>query len=55
MTLPEFKAIDDNLWYWNGWLIAFAYDVFWLLTPTPREFGPFATYDQVIEEVQYLR
>ena len=51
---PDFALIDPDLWQWREWFIALAHDAFWVLTPTPREFGPFLTYDQALEKVQDL-
>lgn len=51
---PEFATIDPDLWQWREWFIALANDTFWLLTPTPREFGPFESFDAALEKVQEL-
>lgn len=52
---PSFASIDDDLWQWREWFIALANGVFWVLTPTPREFGPFASFDDALSKVHDLR
>ena len=51
---PDFASIDTGLWQWHEWFIASANDAFWVLTPTPREFGPFASFDEAFEKVEEL-
>ncbi|HTV07810.1 MAG TPA: hypothetical protein VMD97_02040 [Candidatus Aquilonibacter sp.] len=51
---PEFSCVDTDLWAWKDWWIAFAYGSFWLLTPLPREFGPFAYFDDAYRKVMEL-
>ena len=51
---PRFASIDTDLWQWREWFIALAHDAFWVLTPTPREFGPFASFDDALEKVEEL-
>lgn len=51
---PKFSLIDNELWQWREWFIALAHDAFWVLTPTPREFGPFDSYEQALEKVEEL-
>jgi len=51
---PEFASIDNGLWQWHQWFIATANGTFWLLTPMPREFGPFESFDQALAKVQEL-
>lgn len=54
MSTPDFAAIDNGLWQWREWFIARAHDDFWLLTPAPREFGPFPTFDDALDKVSEL-
>jgi hypothetical protein len=51
---PDFASIDHGLWQWREWFIALAYDDFWILTPTPREFGPFSSFDDALAKVAEL-
>jgi hypothetical protein len=51
---PQFASIDDGLWQWREWFIALANDNFWVLTPTPREFGPFEAFEHAVEKVEEL-
>jgi hypothetical protein len=51
---PEFTSIDKDLWQWREWFIAMANGAFWLLSPVPREFGPFADFDDALGMVQEL-
>ena len=51
---PQFASIDNDLWQWREWFIALANDAFWVLTPTPREFGPFASFNEAVEKVETL-
>jgi hypothetical protein len=50
----QFKNVDSDLWQWRDWFIAFAYGGFWLITPTPREFGPFEDLDAALRTVDQL-
>ncbi len=52
---PTFASIDKELWQWGEWFIALAHDAFWVLTPTPREFGPFGSFEEAHEKVEELR
>ncbi len=51
---PEFAPIDNDLWQWREWFIALANGAFWVLTPVPREFGPFANFDEALAKVEQL-
>ena len=51
---PEFASIDNDLWQWREWFIALASGRFWLLTPLPREFGPFEDFDAALNMVDEL-
>lgn len=51
---PEFAPIDSGLWQWRDWFIAMANGNFWLLTPTPREFGPFSELGDAMAMVHQL-
>ncbi len=50
----QFASVDQDLWQWRDWFIALAYGEFWLLTPTPREFGPFSNLDEALRTVDQL-
>lgn len=50
----QFEKVESDLWQWRNWFIARAYGSFWLLTPTPREFGPFGDFDDAIKTVEQL-
>jgi hypothetical protein len=54
MTDPQFSSVDNDLWQWREWFIALANGAFWLLTPTPREFGPFDSFDEAIGKAEEL-
>jgi hypothetical protein len=51
---PTFTSIDKGLWQWQEWFIATANGAFWLLTPEPQEFGPFADFDDALSMVHEL-
>ncbi|HEY4357401.1 MAG TPA: hypothetical protein VGN16_16745 [Acidobacteriaceae bacterium] len=50
----QFKNVDNELWQWRDWFIAFAYGGFWLITPAPRELGPFEDLDAALRTVDQL-
>jgi hypothetical protein len=50
----QFEKVESGLWQWRDWFIACAYGRFWLLTPTPREFGPFVDFDEAMNTVNKL-
>jgi hypothetical protein len=51
---PKFASIDNGLWQWREWFIALVNDGFWLLTPAPREFGPFPNFDEALVKAEQL-
>ena len=54
MRSPEFTSIDNDLWQWNEWYIAYANGAFWLLTAAAREFGPFYSFEEAYDETRCL-
>ena len=50
----DFEEIAPGLWQWREWFIQRSRKVYWVLTPVPREFGPFSSFDDALYQVRKL-